>query len=122
MPKFKLRVVQVLRIERYCEVEVEAETEAEAIELQCESDAPRDDSDVLRELVDQALAYERDAFEHDAPVDACGLVDFFSEWRRSVPRQVWREISADLQNEIVLGEDPNATDQDVWNALYGETK
>ena len=122
MPKFKLRIVQVLRVERYCDVEVEAATLQEAIELQSESDAPRDNSDVLRELVDQALAYERDAFDYDAPVDACDLVDFFSEWRRSIPKQVWNELGADLQNEIVLGPDKNATDQDLWNQLHGEPK
>lgn len=40
MPKFKLCVTQVLRVERDCVVEVEADTLAAAIALQQESDAP----------------------------------------------------------------------------------
>lgn len=40
MPKFPIRVTQVLRVVRRITVEVEAATAEEAEELQAESDAP----------------------------------------------------------------------------------
>lgn len=57
----------------------------------------------VNELIREALAYERDAFENDLSVSGANLVDWFADWRQRMSLCLQREL---IKRDIDAGEKP----------------